>query len=122
MLVQYMNYFSLPSSVYKTRLKQAGTQTLFEERDRAVTDVAVLPDGSAVLASIEPPGSSNQVPIPGKLKMFESSNLNVWREVDVDYRAVAQRAMLAAVDSSHMWVATDTGMILSLAEKANPAP
>ncbi len=122
MLVQYMNYFSLPSSVYKTRLKQSVAQTLFEERDRAVTDVAVLPDGSAILASIEPPGSSNQVPIPGKLKMFESSNLNVWREVDVDYRAVAQRAMLAAVDASHIWVATDTGMILSLAEKVNKAP
>jgi photosystem II stability/assembly factor-like uncharacterized protein len=122
MLVQYMNYFSLPSSVYKTRLKQSVAQTLFEERDRAVTDVAVLPDGSAILASIEPPGSSNQVPIPGKLKMFESSNLNVWGEVDVDYRAVAQRAMLAAVDASHIWVATDTGMILSLAEKVNKAP
>jgi photosystem II stability/assembly factor-like uncharacterized protein len=63
-LVEYMNYFSLPSSVYRTRLKQQGAQTIFEERDRAVTDVALLPNGSAFLASIEPPGSSNQVPIP----------------------------------------------------------
>jgi hypothetical protein len=119
-LVEYMNYFALPSSVYKTRLRQPGAQAIFEERDRAVTDVALLPDGSAILASIEPPGSSNQVPIPGKLKMLESANLKVWREIDTDYRAVAQRAILAAVDAQHVWVATDTGMILNLAD-ASPA-
>jgi len=120
-LVQYMNYFSLPSSVYKTRLKAIGAQTIFEEPDRAVTDLSVFPDGSAILASIQPPGSSNQVPIPGKLKMLESSNLKVWREMDIDYRAVATQAMLAAVDAQHAWVATDTGMILSLVDTGNSA-
>jgi hypothetical protein len=118
-LVQYTNYFSLPSSVYKTRLTREGAQTIFEERDRAVTDVGLLPNGSAMLASVEPPGSSNQVPIPGKVKMFESSNLKIWREMDIDYRAVAQRAILAALDAQHAWVATDTGMILSLVDAAN---
>jgi hypothetical protein len=113
-LIEYIDYFSVPSSVFRTRLKQTGTQTIFEERDRAVTNMALLPSGSAILASIEPPGFSNQVPIPGKLKMFESSNLKVWREMDIDYRAAAQRAILAAVDSRHAWLATDTGMILGL--------
>jgi len=46
----------------------------------------------------------------------------VWREMDIDYRAVAQRAMLAVIDPQHIWVATDTGMILSLADAANKAP
>ena len=122
MLVEYINYFSLPSSVYKTRLRQQGTRTIFEERDRAVTDVALLPAGRAILASIEPPGSSNQVPIPGKVKMYESADLKVWREMDIDYRAVAQRAMLGAVDAQHVWVATDTGMILSLSEVLSKTP
>lgn len=121
LVVEYTNYFSLPSSVYKTDLGLQGAETIFEEKDRAVTDVAVLPDGSAILASIEPPGSSNQVPIPGKLKMFESSNLKTWLEMGVDYRAVAQRAMLAAVDARHVWVATDTGMILNLVDTENRA-
>jgi photosynthesis system II assembly factor YCF48-like protein len=121
-VVQYTNYFSLPSSVYKTRLTREGAQTIFEERDRAVTDVGLLPNGTAMLASVEPPGSSNQVPIPGKVKMFESSNLKIWREMDIDYRAVAQRAILAAVDKQHAWVATDTGMILNLVDAANTAP
>ncbi len=31
----------------------------------------------------------------------------------MDYRAVAQRAVIAAPDAQHMWVATDTGAILS---------
>jgi hypothetical protein len=34
--------------------------------------------------------------------------------MDVDYKAVAQRAILAAPDADHAWVATDTGMILTL--------
>ena len=120
-LVEYANYFSLPSSVYKTRLTREGAETIFEERDRAVTDLSVLPDGSAMLASIETPGATNQVPIPGKLKMFESDNLRVWREMDADYRAVAQRAILAVVDAQHAWVATDTGMILNLVDGAGGA-
>jgi hypothetical protein len=40
--------------------------------------------------------------------------LKVWREMDVDYRAIAQRAIIAAPDPRHMWVATDTGAILKL--------
>jgi hypothetical protein len=117
-LVEYTNYFSLPSSVYKTRLTREGAQTIFEERDRAVTDVALRPDGRVILASIETPGASNQVPIPGKVKMFESDNLKVWQEMEIDYRAIAQRAVLAVVDAQHAWVATDTGMILNLVEES----
>ena len=120
MLVEYRNYFALPASVYKTKAGHE-LETIFEERDRAVTDVAMLPDGGAMLASIEPPGSSNQVPIPGKLKMLGSNNLKLWEEVEIDYRAVARRAVLAAVDAKHAWVATDTGMILGLVDSENRA-
>jgi hypothetical protein len=104
------------SAVFKTQLGSPDGRVIFAERDRAVTDIALLSDGGAVLAAIEPPGNSPQVPIPGKLKMLQSSNLKVWREVDVDYRVVAQRAVIAAPDPQHMWVATDTGAILKLTE------
>ena len=110
---EYHNYYTLPSRVYKVKLRTS-METLFGERDRAVTDVTLLPDGNALLAAVEPPGASNQVPIPGKLKMLRSTNLKVWEEMAVDYRAVAQRATLAAPDAEHLWVATDTGMILML--------
>jgi photosystem II stability/assembly factor-like uncharacterized protein len=112
----YENYYSLPSNVYKLKFGVKGAVNIFGEQDRAVTDVSLFPNGGAVLAAVQPPGRSNQVPIPGKLKMLRTSNLKVWEEMPVDYRAEAQRAVLAAPDAEHMWVATDTGMILSLVE------
>lgn len=112
-LFEYHNYYALPSRVYKMTFP-GGMESVFAESDRAATDIALLPGGEALLAAVEPPGASNQVPIPGKLKILKSSNLKVWEEMDVDYRAVAQRAMLAAPDAQHVWVATDTGMILTL--------
>lgn len=121
LLVQYFQSYSLPSSVIRWEHNSQKLDTIFGEKNRAVTDFVLLPDGGAVLAAIEPPGNSNQVPIPGKLKMLQSSDLKTWHEMDVDYRAVAQRAMLASPDAKHQWVATDTGMILGLTESGNPA-
>jgi hypothetical protein len=112
-LFEYHNYYALPSRVYKGKFGTS-MDVIFGERDRAVTDIALLQDGGALIAAVEPPGSSNQVPVPGKLKMLRSANLKVWEEMDVDYRAVAQRAILSAPDADHAWVATDTGMILTL--------
>jgi len=112
-LFEYLGYYTLPSRVYKAKFP-TNMQPIFEERDRAVSDIALLPSGVAYLAAVEPPGGTNQVPIPGKLKILRSSNLKVWEEMDIDYRANAQRAFLAAPDDQHAWVATDTGMILTL--------
>jgi len=108
--------YPVSSAVFKTPLGAPDGRVIFAERDRAATDIALLADGGAVLVTIEPPGNSTQVPVPGKLKIFESANLKVWREMDVDYRAVAQRAVIAAPDAQHIWVATDTGTILKLME------
>ena len=119
-LVEYKDYFAVPSSLYRTTFTRASTKVVFEERDRAVSDVILLPDGSVLIASVETPGSSNQVPIPGKLKMLRSSNWKVWEEMEADYRAIAQRAILAAADAQHVWVATDTGMILNLVDSEIP--
>jgi hypothetical protein len=121
LLVEYHNYYTLASSVFKWPLGTEKPNVIFAKRDRAVTDVALLPHGQAILAAIEPPGNSNQIPIPAKLKMLQSSDLEVWQEMDVDYRAVARRAVLAAWDAQHMWVATDTGMILGWTSSPSPA-
>jgi hypothetical protein len=101
------------SAVFQTPLGSPDGRLVFAKRDRAVTDIALLSNGGAVLVAIEPPGNSARVPIPGKLKILESADLKVWQEMDVDYRAVAQRAVIAAPDAQHMWVATDTGAILT---------
>jgi hypothetical protein len=107
---------ALASAVFQAPFGQPHSHMIFGERDRAVTDVALLDDGGAVVVAVEPPGNSPQVPIPGKLKILESRNLKQWQEMDVDYRAVAQSAVLAVADAHHIWVATDTGAILGLVE------
>jgi Photosynthesis system II assembly factor YCF48 len=104
----------LASAVFQTPLGQAGSRMVFGERDRAVTDIEVLDDGSGIVVAVEPPGNSPAVPIPGKVKILKSQNLKVWQEMEVDYRAVAQEALIAVADARHMWVATDTGAILGL--------
>jgi hypothetical protein len=106
----------LASAVFQTSAGEFKSRMIFGERDRTVTDVAVLDDGGAVVVAVEPPGNAPQVPIPGKLKILESRNLKLWQEMDVDYRAVAQVAVVAVADARHIWVATDTGAILGLAE------
>jgi len=63
---------------------------------------------------VEPPGRLRSAPIPGKVRMLSSTNLKDWVEMPVDYRAVAQSLVLAGPDAEHLWVATDTGMILRL--------
>jgi hypothetical protein len=108
--------YPVASAVFETPLGSAQGRVIFAERDRAATDIALFNTGGAVVVTVEPPGNSTQVPIPGKLKILESDNLKVWKEMNVDYRAVAQRAIIAAPDAQHMWVATDTGAILGLVD------
>jgi hypothetical protein len=118
-LFQYKDTYRVPSDLLKVKVGLKSPESVFSEHDRAVTDLLVLPGSDTFVASVAPPGNSNQVPIPGKLKILRSNNLKVWVEMDADYRAVAQRAVLAAADAHHIWVATDTGMILNLVDTEN---
>jgi len=96
----YPESFDWPSEVYSMDLT-TGKSALFH-------------GPFAVLAAVEPPGRLNTVPIPGKVKMLSSVDLVEWKEMDVDYRAVATTLALAGPDPDHLWAATDTGMILHL--------
>jgi hypothetical protein len=116
LLVFADTHSALASAVFQAPFGQPHSHMIFGQADRAVTDVALLDDGSAIVVAVEPPGNSRLVPIPGKLKILESRNLKVWQEMDVDYRAVAQAAVVAVADAHHIWVATDTGAILGLVE------
>jgi hypothetical protein len=57
----------------------------------------------------------NTAPIPGKIKILESSDFTTWTEMPVDYKAAARSVIIAGPDQDHVWVATDTGMILTIA-------
>jgi hypothetical protein len=110
----YPESFDWPSEVFSMDLTTGKSMSSFRKKDRKVFDAALFRGPAAVLAAIEPTGRLNSVPIPGKVKMLSSVDLLEWKEMDVDYRAVATTLVLAGPDREHLWVGTDTGMILHL--------
>jgi hypothetical protein len=115
-LFGFSESFDWPSEVYRIDLETGKSVPVFREKNRRVTDTAVFPGPRAVLAAVEPTGKLNSLPIPGRVRMLSSTSpsLDMWKETDVDYRAVAGSVILAGPDPDHLWAATDTGMILRL--------
>lgn len=115
-LIEFKDQFNYPSEVY--RIGVAGKSELaFRARDRAITDVRIFPGSSrGLLVGYETSGPVYRSPIPGKLKVLTSNDLDQWTEMPVDYRAVAHSALITGPDQQHLWIATDTGMILKLVE------
>ncbi len=113
-LFQFPNSSQRAAELFQMDLDSRKNTSVYQDSLRPARDFAVLRDGDVIVAAVEKPGKANNLPIPGKLKMMRSSSLKTWLNMDVDYRAVAGRAILAAPDSNNMWVATDTGMILKL--------
>jgi photosystem II stability/assembly factor-like uncharacterized protein len=115
-LVEFKDEFEYPSEVYQIDIRAGGkSSSAFKQKDRAITDVRAF-DGSThgLIAGYETEGTIYRSPIPGKLKVLRSDDMEHWDEMPVDYRAVAHRAMIAGPDEEHLWIATDTGMILKL--------
>ena len=107
-LIEFQAGFEYPSEVFRIDAKTGKSWRVFRRANCAVTDIALTAAGTAYLAAVEPRGGKR----PGKLKLFESQDLETWSEVEVDDRATARRAKLAAADATHAWLATDTGLIL----------
>jgi hypothetical protein len=117
-VVEFRHASEYPSEVLKLGFGDAKDSRAFRAKDRLITSTAIVPHGRAYLAGIEPVGNLGlQSPVPGKVKILQSANLEEWNEMDVDYRAVARRVTLA-IAGEDVWAATDTGMILRLARDA----
>jgi hypothetical protein len=107
-----------PTDVLNLNIGGGQPFSIFRRLDRVVTDIAVAPDRTVYLATIQPPGTSLAVPIPGKLRVFQSKIPEnwvqpEWEDMNVDYRAVGLRAIFATAGTD-VFIATDTGMILKL--------
>jgi photosystem II stability/assembly factor-like uncharacterized protein len=114
-LVEFKDEFDYPSEVFRINLHTGQSDRTFREKDRAITDVRLFAGSNrGFLAGYEATGTLYHSPIPGKLKVLTTDDLENWREMPVDYRAVAHRAMIAGPDEDHLWIATDTGIILNL--------
>ncbi len=114
-LIEFPDTFEWPSEVFRLDWRTGKSQRVFRRADRAITDIALPPEGPAYLAAVEPQGAKIRLPVPGKLKVLRSTDLTNWEEMEVDYRAFARRAVLAAPTRHDIWLATDTGQILRLA-------
>lgn len=107
--------FQWPSEVF--RMANQDTGRVFREKTPRVIDAELYKGPHIFLAGVEPTGKMNSAAIPGKVKILESSDFSTWTEMPVDYKAVARSVVMAGPDENHMWVATDTGMILHLKPK-----
>ena len=111
-LIEFSDSFRYPSEAYKLDWKTGRNETIYRDKKYAITDVWLSPDGTAYLAGVDVAGEVRSV-LPGSVKVYRSKDFKSWTEMAVDYRAVAQRATLAAFGED-LWLATDSGMILKL--------
>lgn len=117
-LLEFAHAFETPSEVLFVDFKSGRSNSIYHNKDTAVTDVVVGNGGSVLLAGISAP-ALRALPIPQKVRFLEgtiapgSSNV-VWTQHEVDYRATARRIGLARKPNGQLWAVTDTGAILRL--------
>ncbi len=114
MVFEFDQTFEVPAEVYRADLNSGKSFTVFRDPKARILDSALFPGHIAFLAGVEPPGRLAALPIPGKVKIFSSTDLTTWLPMDIDYKALAGSITLAGPDPDHLWAATDTGMILHL--------
>jgi photosystem II stability/assembly factor-like uncharacterized protein len=114
-LVEYADSFQFPSEVYRIRWPTGASERAYRDKQFAVTDVCVTPDGMGYLSGIAVSGELRSL-VPGRVKVLKSRDFSTWTDIEVDYRAVANRTTMAAAGNHDIWLATDNGMILKLAQ------
>jgi hypothetical protein len=112
-LIEYSNSFAYPAEVKQINWHSGKSETVYRDKRFDVSDVWLTPDGTAYLAGTQVTGQIHDV-IPGKVQVLRSTDMSVWAEMPVDYRAVASRAILAGSGDKDIWMATNSGMILKL--------
>jgi hypothetical protein len=103
------------ANVFHLPLLRNGTASLvYEGKDPLISDIGFF-QNHAFLAGIDAAKNRQLEGIPRKLRILESTGpFKLWEEMEVDYRAEATNLILAGSDASHVFIATDTGMILRL--------
>jgi len=112
-LMEYANGFRYPSEAYRIDWKGGKSETVYRDRRFHITDVWLTPDGTAYLAGCLMTGQMRSI-IPAKVQVLKSRDWSSWSEIEVDYRAMANRAVLGGAGNDDLWLATDAGMILKL--------
>jgi hypothetical protein len=111
-LKEYPDSFNWPAEVFAVNWKTGTSEVIFRDKRCAITDIWMSPEGVGYLAGFELQGTVRSV-APGQVRVFTSTDMRKWVEMKVDYRANAQHVNFAG-SGEQMWLATDTGMILTL--------
>jgi hypothetical protein len=109
-LIEYGPSFRYAAEVYRIDPKSGKISTAYRDKKFAITDVWMA-EGAAYLAGTQVVGQVRNV-APGKVQVLRTTDFQTWEEMPIDYRAVANRVVLAIPDARNMWLATDGGMIL----------
>ena len=113
-LIEHEQSFQYPSEVFRLSWPTGQNQIVYRDRNFFVSDVWVTPGGTYYLAGIEVASRLRSI-VPQKVKVLMSRDLKTWTPTVVDYRAIANRVILAGVGEGGLWLATNNGMILKLA-------
>ncbi|MBZ5583945.1 MAG: hypothetical protein LAQ30_17390 [Acidobacteriia bacterium] len=112
-LVEHSGGSEYPAEIHRLLLPAGESKLVFRHRMIHVTDMWVAPDGASYLAGTLGPSRLDSI-VPQKVFVARSLDLKQWTPLDVDYRAVANRVVLAGADGANLWMATNNGMILKL--------
>jgi hypothetical protein len=113
-LFSYARNAEIPSEVFRLDLQNGKTGSVYRRKDRRIFSVTAFPN-QTFLAAVEKPARENpRARLPSRVHIMESADLKTWDEYRVDYRAYATGVVSAGFDADHMFVATDSGMILRL--------
>lgn len=112
-IVEFDPGFDWPSEVYGMGVGEATVRRIYREKSHFVTDAAFGRDGWLYLAGVEVSGSV-RLPLPAKVKIVRTRDLQTWTPVPVDYRASAGHVFLAVGPDRDVVAIADTGMILRL--------
>jgi photosystem II stability/assembly factor-like uncharacterized protein len=112
-LFKYSGTFRYSSEVISVEWPSGEAHTVYRDPKFDVTDIWLASDGTAYLSGTALRGRLRGV-IPEKVRVLSSKDLEHWTPIPVDYHAEATATILAAADDDHLWMATDTGMILKL--------
>jgi hypothetical protein len=102
-----------PSELVETDPHTGKRKTIYRSQRLVIHDFWLSEDGAIYMAGVQPAGLLRSV-VPAKVRIFRSVDRVTWTEMPVDYRVVATRAIFASSGASGLWLATDTGMLLTL--------
>ena len=103
-----------PSELIETDPHTGKIKTIYRRERLVIDDFWLSGDGATYVAGILQAGLLRSV-VPAKVHVFKSVDRTTWSEMSVDYRTAATRTIFASDGGSGLWLATDTGMLLTLA-------